>query len=209
MSSNTLPSITQIVNATPVSLQSQALTAVSNSSTAIDKAFANSPAVSHIESVNSRDSFQGTAPEGDTRPDELQTLREHVTFPSEWQNILNLLGHSTWEEHNTGMSVEVIQQEPDRNYLLFSPPRTPGTTTVAVQESLEIAYLGAQLLIDMATSREQSAYIGLSPAETADLVTAEDERGTQYPTERLTLPDPIREEDSADIFGNLSELLES
>lgn len=209
MSSNTLPSITQIIDATPVSLQNQALTAVSNSSAAIDKAFANSPAVSQIESVNSDDSFQGTAPRNNSQPDDFQALREHVTFPSEWQNILNHLGHSTWEEHNTGMSVEVIQQEPNRNYLLFSPPRTPGTTTVAVLQSLEIAYLGAQLLIDMVTDRNQTTYIGLSPAETADLVTAEDERGTQYPTERLTLPDPIREEDSADIFGNLSELLES
>jgi hypothetical protein len=186
MSSETLPSLTAIVTSIPAPFQHRILTTVSSFSDDIDTAFANSPAVSNIDSTTA-------APDHPTQHTESQpvrTLRQHLTFPSDWRAMLNLPGHSTWEEANTGMAVEVIQQEPDQNYLLFSPPRTPGTTTVGIHDSLEVAFLGAQLLVDIATSRDEAEFVGLTPAETAATIDAGDEQGTEFPTERLTLPDP-------------------
>lgn len=185
MSPDTSPSLTTLVQSIPAPTQHQILNTISAYSEAIDTAFAHSPAVSDIDST--------VAPADhptDTTDEPVRTLRQHLTFPSDWRSMLNLPGRSTWEEANTGMAVEVVQQEPDENYLLYSPPRSPGTMTVAVLSSLETAYLSAQLLIEVATSREQAEYVGLTPAETAATITDTHERGTEYPTERLDLPDP-------------------
>jgi hypothetical protein len=185
MSSDTSPSLTTLVQSIPAPTQHHILNTITAYSKAIDTAFAHSPAVADIDSTVAPADYPI-----ETTDEPVRTLRQHLTFPSNWRSMQNLLGRSTWEEANTGMAVEVVQQEPDENYLLYSPPRSPGTMTVTILSSLETAYLSAQLLIEVATSREQAEFVGLTPAETAATITDTHERGTQYPHRPVRPPRP-------------------
>lgn len=163
-----LPSTTSLSSELPQDVQTAVISHLSGLRTSIDNAFWNSPAVTEVDTV---------APPDDHEPDvvsprtgsERDLLTYVIEWPTEWRCLLSGISRSVWEEHYTGITVQISHTSTGYNVSVLVP--TPGNRsdsdrepeTLATVEQFREALLTAQLMIDMVAPRVRATHIGPAP----------------------------------------------
>lgn len=161
---SSLTNLTAAVQNLPIKLQQFVIAVITHSRDDLDEAFDSSPAEKVIDPIGPAE----------------------VTWSAEWRCLHQAIGHSTWEELNTGAVVQIRQRSPLNNYVFYTSPKADEPRALVVTGSLRTAYSVASLAISAVSARHHADFIGERPADLAKEVESGDEY--RVPTlQRITL----------------------